>query len=85
MKLRFSRLTFKLRINSGQRPESLTTALKKSAYQLEDYRTQILVVYEGDPSVINPQYSHENAKKEEKTQKPYIRTLKSVLETAKKR
>ena len=85
MKLRFSRLTFKLRINSGEGPESFTTEFNKKAYQLEDYRTQILVVYEGDPSVINPKYSHGNAKREEKTQKPYIRTLKSVLDTAKER
>nr|CAH0099968.1 unnamed protein product [Daphnia galeata] len=49
MKLRFSRLTFKLRINSGEGPESFTTEFNK------------------------------------KTQNPYIRTLKSVLDSAKER
>ncbi|KZR97448.1 Uncharacterized protein APZ42_007671 [Daphnia magna] len=50
-----------------------------------DYPNQVLVVYEGNFSVVNPTYAPGNAKREEKTQKPFFRTAKSVLETAKER
>lgn len=42
-------------------------------------------MYDGDDSVINPSYSHGNSKNREKLEKPYIRTVPSVLATAKER
>ncbi len=51
----------------------------------QDYPNHVLVLYEGDERVINPQYSHGNAKRREKIEKPFYKTTPSVLKTAKER
>lgn len=59
----FSRSTFKLRINCGKTAESFTTQFNKTVFHHKEYPNQILVIYEGDASCINKEYSHGNAKR----------------------
>jgi hypothetical protein len=81
----FSHVKYKLRINCGDLLESFTTKFIKKALRHQDYPNHVLVLYEGDERVINPQYSHGNAKRREKIEKPFYKTTPSVLKTAKER
>ncbi|XP_045032498.1 uncharacterized protein LOC123466305 isoform X2 [Daphnia magna] len=76
---------FKLRIERGETQLSFSTKFSKHAYEHPDYPNQILLIYAGDDSVINPKYSHGNARKLEKTEKAFYRTAASVPITAKER
>ena len=81
----FFKYYFKLRIDQGEYADAFTHLFNKRAYIHEDYPNQVLVIYDGDESVVNKKYSNGNATHKEKTDKPYFRTAPSVLETAKAR
>ncbi len=76
---------FKLRIFSGESGDKFTREFTKRAYKHPDYPNEILILYDGNASVVNPKYSHGNSKKKEKKEKPYFRTAPSVIQTAKER
>ncbi|KZS02877.1 Uncharacterized protein APZ42_034537 [Daphnia magna] len=76
----------KLRIERGETQLDFSTKFSKHAYEHPDYPNQILLIYAGDDSVINPKYSHGNARKlEKKIEKAFYRTAASVLITGKER
>ncbi|KAK4021240.1 hypothetical protein OUZ56_003159 [Daphnia magna] len=69
----------------GRNPTGFFNRFSKHAYKHPDYPNQILLIYAGDDSVINPKNSHGNVRKLEKTEKLFYRTAASVPITAKER
>lgn len=76
---------FKLRIGPGEDQDAFTKDFHKIAYENPRFPNEILICYDGDASAINPKYSHGNAKHRNKVEKPYFRTVPSVIIEAKER
>lgn len=76
---------FKLRIANGEDPECFTREFYKKGYMYPNIPNEVLIIYGGDKNVINKGYFHGNAKKPEKVEKPYFRTVPSVIASAKER
>ena len=73
---------FKLRIGEGKDADAFSRDFTKRTYMHPEYPNEELILYDGDASVVNPKYSHGNARPE-KIVKPYFRTAPSVIQTAK--
>ena len=63
---------FKSRIAQGEDVAAFTKKFNKRAYALPDHPNQILVIYDGDDSVVNTKFPRECEKK--------VKTRKAVLQ-----
>ncbi len=76
---------FKLRITQGEATKNFTRELRKSAYMHPDYPNEVVIIYNGDVSAVNPDYINGNAKSEQKLSQTFFLTVPSILIEAKER